>query len=488
MKKFICLGILFVGLFACLDAQSQGVAINNDNSSPDASAMLDVKSLTKGMLAPRMTQAQRNAIANPANGLVIYQTDINPGLYYNSGTPAIPAWFIVGNNAGQWLNNGSDIYYALGNVGIGTTSPIEKLHVDGYMHLSNTSSYPFIRFNNTFIGGNSGLEFKENGVNKAWIYYNGFTNSLFLNADNIGGFSPHFVIKSDGNVGLGTDTPASHLHVTKALGTRTGTFGTDISPWTSGTNVAVGNDDEDAVLYVGQAPGREGFLIWQYNTDPSFGYYSVGTYNGANNMTLQEYGGNVGVRTNAPAALFHVAEASPGYTGLFGSNITGYSGGTNVSIGDDNASSLLYVGQSSFNKGFMLWTYNATPSNAHLGIGTYNGSNPLILQEAGGNVGIGTTTPYARLQVNYDNDGQGYLGYNPAYPNYFYHYEYPSNGTGQAALYAFRSSSLNNGTGYGVYASNSATNGLFLLGGLLLLWHRRIQLQRLLPVWRSHWS
>ncbi len=468
MKKFICLGILFVGLLAWVGAQSQGVAINNDNSSPDASAMLDVKSTTKGMLAPRMTLAQRNAIVSPAAGLVIYQTDNSPGLYYNSGTPAIPAWFIVGNNAGQWLNNGSDIYYTLGKVGIGTTSPIEKLHVDGYLHLSNaTGGFPFIRFNNFVTGGNSGLEFKENGVNKAWIYYNGITNSLFLNADNIGGFSSHLVIKSDGNIGLGTDTPASHLHVTKASGTRTGTFGTDISPWTSGTNVAVGNDNEDAVLYVGQAPMYEGYLLWQYDPDPSLGYYSVGTYNGANNMTLQEYGGNVGVRTNAPAALFHVAEASPGYTGLFGSNITGYSGGTNVSIGDDNASSLLYVGQSSFNKGFMLWTYDATPSNAHLGIGTYNGSNPLILQEAGGNVGIGTYTPYARLQVDYDLNGQSFLGYSAINPEYLYHSEDPTNGDGQSCLYGWRTrSSQNDGTGYAYYNSNSAVKGYAFYGDL----------------------
>ncbi len=97
----------------------------------------------------------------------------------------------------------------------------------------------------------------------------------------IGGYSPHFVIKSDGNVGLGTETPASHLHVTKASGTRTGTFGTDISPWTSGTNVAVGNDNEDAVLYVGQAPRHEGYLLWQYDPDPANAYYSIGTYNGS---------------------------------------------------------------------------------------------------------------------------------------------------------------------------------------------------------------
>jgi hypothetical protein len=39
--------------------------------------MLDVKSTTKGMLVPRMTAAQRDAISNPANGLLIYCTDNN---------------------------------------------------------------------------------------------------------------------------------------------------------------------------------------------------------------------------------------------------------------------------------------------------------------------------------------------------------------------------------------------------------------------------
>jgi hypothetical protein len=467
MKKFICLSFLLVGLLAWFGALSQGVAINNDNSSPDASAMLDVKSTTKGMLAPRMTMAQRNAIISPATGLMIYQTDINPGMYYNSGTPAIPAWFIVGNNAGQWLNNGSDIYYALGKVGIGTTSPIEKLHVDGYMHLSNTSNYPFIRFNNTFTGGNSGLEFKENGVDKAWIYYNGTYNSLYLSADNTTGLTPHLVIKSDGNVGLGTQTPASHLHVTKALGTRTGTFGTDISPWTSGTNVAVGNDDEDAVLYVGQTPGYEGFLIWQYNANPALGYYSIGTFNGANNMTLQEYGGNVGVRTNAPAALFHVAEESPGYTGLFGTPISSWTSSTNVSIGDDNGSSVLYVGQSQNNKGFVGWMYDPTPSSAFFGIGTYLGTNSLILQQAGGNVGIGTFYPYSRLQVDYNSYGQSSLGYNSINPAYLYHTEVVADGDGQSNLYGFRNrEAQNDGTGYGIYTSNCALKGYSFWGDL----------------------
>ena len=75
MKKFICSGILFIGLLAWFGAQSQGVAINNDNGTADPSAMLDVKSTEKGFLLPRMTHLQLNAIQNPVNGLLVYCID-----------------------------------------------------------------------------------------------------------------------------------------------------------------------------------------------------------------------------------------------------------------------------------------------------------------------------------------------------------------------------------------------------------------------------
>jgi hypothetical protein len=50
------------------------VSINSDNSQPDPSAMLDLKSTLKGMLIPRMTQAQILAISSPANGLQVFCT------------------------------------------------------------------------------------------------------------------------------------------------------------------------------------------------------------------------------------------------------------------------------------------------------------------------------------------------------------------------------------------------------------------------------
>ncbi len=51
------------------------VAINTDGSTPDPSAMLEVKSTSAGFLLPRMTEAQRNAIANPVDGLIVYCSD-----------------------------------------------------------------------------------------------------------------------------------------------------------------------------------------------------------------------------------------------------------------------------------------------------------------------------------------------------------------------------------------------------------------------------
>lgn len=53
---------------------SQGVGINENGSSPDPSAILDASSVSKGFLPPRMTTLQRNAIANPAEGLQIFNT------------------------------------------------------------------------------------------------------------------------------------------------------------------------------------------------------------------------------------------------------------------------------------------------------------------------------------------------------------------------------------------------------------------------------
>jgi len=75
MKKIVTLLALVLvtsGIFA-------QVGINNEN--PDASAALDITSTTGGLLVPRMTNAQRQAISNPAAGLQVFVTDFDGGSF-----------------------------------------------------------------------------------------------------------------------------------------------------------------------------------------------------------------------------------------------------------------------------------------------------------------------------------------------------------------------------------------------------------------------
>jgi uncharacterized protein (TIGR02145 family) len=93
-KLFILMG--FILAIPGLGAFSQ-TSINTDGSSPDPSAMLDVKSTNKGMLIPRMTAVQRTGISAATNGLLVFQTDAATGFYYHNGT----AWTYLGTGEGD---------------------------------------------------------------------------------------------------------------------------------------------------------------------------------------------------------------------------------------------------------------------------------------------------------------------------------------------------------------------------------------------------
>jgi hypothetical protein len=136
LKTLLLLLIIFIAVVPMpIHVRAQSVAINADSSAADPSAILDIKSTAKGVLVPRMTLAQRNIIAVPAVGLLIYQTDNTPGFYYYDGG----AWSAVKTSAGGggggggsdpfWTASGNDLSNTNpGHIGIGwaatTTSTI----------------------------------------------------------------------------------------------------------------------------------------------------------------------------------------------------------------------------------------------------------------------------------------------------------------------------------------------------------------------------
>ena len=83
MKKIFSLITFLLIVNTALFAQA---GINADGSQPDNSAMLDVKSNSKGLLPPRLTAIQINGIVSPATGLMVYNTTIHSICWFNGAS------------------------------------------------------------------------------------------------------------------------------------------------------------------------------------------------------------------------------------------------------------------------------------------------------------------------------------------------------------------------------------------------------------------
>src|SRR4026208_446424 len=114
MKKIF---IAFVSICAVITGKAQSVGIGN--TSPDSSAMLDLTNAQgKGLLIPSMTTAQKMGIDDPANGLMIYQTDSAKGFYFFDNAH----WRRVGEGGNAWTETDSAVY-TLKHVSVGDSTP-----------------------------------------------------------------------------------------------------------------------------------------------------------------------------------------------------------------------------------------------------------------------------------------------------------------------------------------------------------------------------
>ncbi len=176
---------------------AQGVGINETGAAPDASAILDVSSTVQGVLVPRMTTAQRVAIASPAMGLLVYDSDSNGFWFYNGAV-----WTEISSGEQLWSADGNDVSNTnSGNVGVGTDNPNAKLDVKG----SGTDDGVVISVGNSdeshkmmIFGG------RENDPNP-FIFRKAGDPIRFVSDEN--GWTEDMRLSSSGQLAVGTDNP-----------------------------------------------------------------------------------------------------------------------------------------------------------------------------------------------------------------------------------------------------------------------------------------
>lgn len=86
MKNFRCILLVACALHLSLVFIGQGVLIGNAGDNPDPASVLEIRSTSQGLLPPRLSTSQRNAIENPPPGLRIYNTDTGCENFYSGVT------------------------------------------------------------------------------------------------------------------------------------------------------------------------------------------------------------------------------------------------------------------------------------------------------------------------------------------------------------------------------------------------------------------
>lgn len=201
--------------FIMSTTNAQSVAINTDGSTADATAILDVKSTSKGMLIPRMTTSQRTGISTPATGLLVFDTDTNAFWYYN-GT----AWTkleVTGNN---WSITGNSATTA-GTHFIGTTDEVPLTvkvnnQVAGYISsatapvTSNNTSWGHLALSQNTTGrrnvaiGNQSLMSNTSGQFNTALGYQALMENIISSHSTALGYQTLVNTIGNGNTAVGS--------------------------------------------------------------------------------------------------------------------------------------------------------------------------------------------------------------------------------------------------------------------------------------------
>ena len=437
MKKYLpFLALLILNLkLSTFNIFAQGVGINDDGAMPVDGAILDVKSTSGGMLIPRMTEAQRDAISPDTQSMLIYQTNNDSGFYYYDGTTWNP--FLVGGSAANsgWSTKGNlgttsgtnfigtidSIDWVIktnnnekmritgnGNVGIGTDTPTHLLQVGSASAPSDgiQQGIMVVDDDGAFI------RIRRDGTNEYYLEADPTYAGSRLNFKPQNLSNPSTMTIEATGVGIGTEDPVvpfEILSTNAVLMLRDSTEAISENArltFNTGPEGEVDGDDNRiasirAIIIDADPNPLKGALEFRVNrgdnTDPV--------------MYLNE-DGNTGIGITTPNTQLHVATGGnkdvsiqvqddlDDGDGKYGIIAAGHIDNDEQPLGliggiSDGANTIVNIGGGfdSTNAATDIRFYTALNQN------TVAGSERMRIDTVG-NVGIGTTTPSQKLHIN----------------------------------------------------------------------------------------
>ncbi|MCW3110029.1 MAG: hypothetical protein JWQ09_4535 [Segetibacter sp.] len=394
-------------------------------TAPAATAALDVSSITKGVLLPRMTTVQRDAIVTPATGLHIYNTDTKTINIYN-GT----------NWQGVLIPNSS------GNVGIGTVTPTTgKLAVN--TGVASASSAIDIRNSTGGLGNKAALTWANGNygfidydpASSFGIRYSALGPLVFGNNTNntygTGTFTETMRITATGNVGIGTTGPAAILDIAST------TKGVLLPRMTTAQRNAIVSPATGLLVY--QTDGTPGFYYYRS------GWNAIGASAFGANTTLSNLDDSTAVNSDLlpdTTGTKNLGDTSAGWKNLY---LTGdiYVRGNRYlsSVGIDN-------------------NFFGTSAGSNITSGTYNTGSGFQALFSNTNGYSNTADGFQSL---YTNTGT----YNTAsgYQSLFFNTTgYANNASGAFALYSNTTGSYNTAFGPDALIGNTTGNSNTAVG------------------------
>ena len=292
--------------------------------------------------------------------------------YYTGGTVSHANWV----NRLRVQNNG--------NVGIGTTSPGAKLDV-----VENTTAVATLRLKNISSTGYSGIEFLDPS-NNVDLYIGLEANGGGSRYNSLEGGHRFYIsstekvrINTDGNVGIGTTSPGSKLHVVGTTGSNTIIKAKGVTGNNNGASFYIEKASDTSTLTAygdtasisGGTPDQSA-TIWTNTSIPLL--FNIG---GSERVRITS-DGNVGIGTSSPSFKLSVQGIAQARGGVYVTQASP----TNTLILDADNTSLHKI---------------YTNSTVDLSLGTNSSTSQVYLQN-GGNVGIGTTSPTHKLDIRGD--------------------------------------------------------------------------------------